>query len=213
MKPGPSADDRRTAAHTARRALIAVEGRATEAPYFEAIRRHLHLPTRVVTVLDSLGSSPISLVRGVIKVRDKAIAAGEFDAKGGDTAWAVFDGDEHQASDPRGFAEACRLADAKGVRVAMTNPSFELWFLLHFEEQFAPLDARAALARLKRHVPHYRKGAVLFPDPLLPLTQAAIERARRLDERARREGVPGLPNPATGVPALVEHLFALGDAS
>ena len=67
--------------------------------------------------------------------------------------------------------------------------------------------------RLKRHLPRYKKGSALFPDPLLPLTRAAIDRARRLDERARQEDAPGLPNPSTSVPALVEHLFAIGGAS
>ena len=200
-------------ARTARRTLIATEGRATEAPYFEAIRRHLHLPTEVATILDNQGSSPISLVRGVVKARNRAIADGRFDGPGGDTAWAVFDGDEHRLSDPKGWAEAHRLAEAEGVRLAVSNPSFELWFLLHFEDQFAPLDAKAALARLRRHLPRYKKGSALFPDPLLPLTRAAIDRARRLDERARQEDAPGWPNPSTSVPALVEHLFAIGGAS
>ncbi|MFN3429922.1 MAG: RloB family protein [Candidatus Sericytochromatia bacterium] len=204
-------DDRRLTARTARRVLIAAEGRATEAPYFEAIRRHLHLPTQVVTVLDNKGSSPISLVRGVIQVRDRLIDAGGFDAHGGDTAWAVFDGDEHRHSDPKGWAEAHRLAEKAGVRLAVSNPSFELWFLLHFEDQFAPLDAAGAIGRLKRHLPRYKKGLALFPDPLLPLTQAAIDRAGRLAERARREGTgEAHPNPSTGVAALVDHLFALG---
>lgn len=205
-----SAVDRRAIAHTARRALIAVEGKATEAPYFEAIRRHLHLPTSVVTILDNKGSSPISLVGGVLKARDRLAEDGLFDARAGDTAWAVFDGDEHRRSDPKGWEAALRLAETEKVRLAISNPSFELWFLLHFEDQFAPLEAKAALARLKRHLPHYRKGAPLFPDPLLPLSQAAIDRARRLEARARREGETGQPNPGTGVPALVEHLFKLG---
>lgn len=194
---------------TARRMLLAVEGRATEAPYFEALRRHLHLPTRVVTILDNQGSSPISLVRGVIKARDRLIADQAYDAAGGDTAWAVFDGDEHRRSDPKGWAEAQRLAARHQVRLVVSNPSFELWFLLHFADQFAPLDAKGALEALRRHLPRYKKGLPLFPDPLLPLTQAAIERARRLDARARAADGGDHANPTTGVPALVEHLFAL----
>jgi hypothetical protein len=214
-----STDRHRAIARTARRALLAVEGRATEAPYFEAIRKHLHLPTHVLTILDNKGSSPISLVKGVIKIRDRHIEGGTFDPAGGDTAWAVFDGDEHRLSDAKGWAEAFRLAEKEHVRLAVSNPSFELWFLLHFEDQFAPVDAHAALEKLRRHVPRYKKGTPLFPDPLLPLTQGAIDRARRLDARARAEhigptqsGGGATANPSTSVPALIEHLFALGGA-
>jgi hypothetical protein len=198
------------AGRTARRMVLAVEGRATEAPYFEALRRHLHLPTRVVAILDNQGSSPISLVRGVIRARDRLVADQAYDAAGGDTAWAVFDGDEHRLSDPRGWAEAHRLAERHQVRLAVSNPSFELWFLLHFADQFAPLDARAAVEALRRHLPRYKKGLPLFPDPLLPLTQNAIDRARRLDARALKADMGGHANPSTGVAALVAHLFDLG---
>lgn len=207
-----SLTDRLAIAHTARRVLIAVEGRATEAPYFEAIRRHLHLPASVVTILDNKGSSPISLVTGVIQARDRLAEAGGFDAIGGDTAWAVFDGDEHRLSDPKGWARALALAKQEGVRLAVSNPCFELWFLLHYEDQFAPIEAKAAIARLKRHLPHYKKGASLFPEPLLPLTAGAIGRARKLEKRAQREGLGEYPNPGTSVPDLIEHLFRIGGA-
>lgn len=205
-------DRHRLIARTARRTLLAVEGRATEAPYFEAIRKHLYLPTSVLTILDNKGSSPISLVRGVLQIRDRHLEDGTFDPAGGDTAWAVFDGDEHRLSDPKGWEAAFRLAEKEHVRLAVSNPSFELWFLLHFEDQFAPLDAKAALEKLKRHVPRYKKGTPLFPDPLLPLTMGAIERARRLEARARAEGTWPAANPSTTVPDLIEHLFALGGA-
>jgi hypothetical protein len=198
------------AAHRlARRTLIACEGRATEPNYFQAIRRHLHLPEKTLIVLDNRGSSPKSLVARVVKEREKLVEKGEFAPAAGDTTWAVFDGDEHRRADPKGWKAAIELAAREDVRLAVSNPCFEFWFLLHFEEQFAPLDVAGAIARLKKHVPGYTKNANLFPDPLLPLTEAAIKRAERLDARARQEGTGRHANPSTGMAALVRHLLGL----
>jgi hypothetical protein len=195
---------------TARRTLIACEGSVTEPGYFQAIRRHLHLPERAVTLLKDLGPSPKALVRGALKCRDRLMADDAFHPSAGDTLWAVFDGDEHRQSDPHSWNETLKLAEREGVRLAISNPSFELWYLLHFEMVWAPLDNRAAIDRLRKHLPRYTKADALFPQPLLPLTHTALERADRLAGRARELGQVWPANPSSGVSTLVRHLFELG---
>jgi hypothetical protein len=44
----------------------------------------------------------------------------------------MFDRDEHP-----NFARAIDLADRHGIKLAMSNPCLELWFILHFEDQTA----------------------------------------------------------------------------
>jgi hypothetical protein len=199
------------AAHRlARRVLIACEGQATERGYFEAIRRQLHMPPAVVGVLPQHGGAPRRLVQALLKARDQRRAEGSFDPDAGDTLWAVFDGDEHRRADPRGWREALALAEAEGVRLAVSNPCFELWYLLHFQDQFAPLDCAAALQALKRHLPRYTKNATLYPEPLATRTAIAIARAKRLEARAIASGDPAHANPGSGVFHLVAHLLALG---
>jgi len=181
------------AAHrVARRRILACEGRATETGYFEAMRRHLRLPAETLVVLGSKGTTPLTLVRAALQERERRA----FDV--GDEAWVVCDGDEHRLADPAAWKLAHELAAREGVRLAISNPCFELWYLLHFQDQHAELDAKDALAKLKKHLPAYTKATVLFPEPLLPLTADAIKRAR---------GKQG--NPSTGVGQLVAELLGL----
>jgi hypothetical protein len=191
----------------ARRTLLACEGRATERGYFEALRKHLKLPADVLHVLDTPATTPLALVKAVVLERDRRIEARAFDPRGGDACWVVCDGDEHRRSDARGWDAAWRLARAEGVKVAVSNPSFELWYLLHFADQHAALDAREAREKLKRHVPGYTKAQVLFPDPLATRTADAVRRAKVLDQRAAGEGLGPFANPSSGVQALVAELL------
>lgn len=199
------------AAHrTTRRTLILCEGRATETGYFEAMRRHLRLPADTVAVLGTKGTALWTLVQAASKERELRIEQGRFDPKGGDRVWVVCDGDEHRKADPAAWKRAVAMAAERDIHLAISNPSFELWYLLHFQEQHAALNAHDAARCVAQHVPKYTKALGLFPQPLLPLTAAAVARARALDQAARREGEGFEANPRTGVYHLVADLLGLG---
>ena len=51
-----------------------------------------------------------------------------------DSVWAMFDRDIHKR-----FDEARDLARGNGIRLAISNPCFELWGILHYQDQNAPL--------------------------------------------------------------------------
>jgi hypothetical protein len=55
-----------------------------------------------------------------------------------DEVWCVFDVDEH----PK-LAEARDQANANGIQLAVSNPCFELWLLLHFQEHRAHAGGHA----------------------------------------------------------------------
>lgn len=191
-----------------RRVLIACEGRASETNYFEALRRTLRVGPDIVTVLGDRATAPLPLVQVVIKERTRRVSKNLFNPEL-DEAWAVFDGDEHRLSAQAAWREALALASAENVKLAISNPCFELWLLLHFQPQYAPLDAAGALGRLRRHLPRYAKNQTLYPDPLAPLTETAIERARQLARRHAASDEPSWANPSTGMAALVRSLLAL----
>ena len=46
-----------------------------------------------------------------------------------DAVWCVFDVDEHPQ-----IADARQMARANGIELAISNPCFELWLLLHFRD-------------------------------------------------------------------------------
>ncbi|WP_153808452.1 RloB family protein [Nocardia sp. SYP-A9097] len=60
---------------------------------------------------------------------DQTVAAVEREAAA-DEAWVLFDRDQHRESD---IQQALRDAAEARVEVGFSHPSFELWFLLHFQ--------------------------------------------------------------------------------
>lgn len=48
-----------------------------------------------------------------------------------DSAWVVLDGDEHIQNDPQNWHAALQLAEGSDIHLAVSNPCFELWYLLH----------------------------------------------------------------------------------
>ena len=83
---------------------------------------------------------------------------------------------------------------AVGIELAVSNPCFEVWLLLHHVDHKAFVnDGKAACALLNKHVPGYDKKLDFA------VFEAGVEVAV---ERAMAQAEPG--NPSTGVWRLVE---------
>ena len=190
------------------RVLIACEGIGTEPVYFDSIRSSKRLPKSIIALAAHRGTDPRSVVEAVIAERDALLNEHQWN-KEFDSAWAVFDRDEHQPGRDKPWREALDLARDNEIEVAASNPCFELWLLLHFHSQTASLDAHAAQRALKGHYPDYEKSSRLYPDPFADLTAEATARADALDKRMRRDGTGPYANPSTGVWRLVESLLAI----
>ncbi len=104
--------------------------------------------------------------------------------------------------------QALDLAQAQRINLAVSNPSLELWYLLHFQEQQAYIHRDKAVEELRKHVPQYQK-----PLPLLAVTPeaqiAAVVRAARLAERSQEVDRPFYNNPSSGMGKLIERLLEL----
>lgn len=192
-----------------RKIVIFCEGEKTERGYFEAIRQSMRLRTLQIVVKHPDATDPRSIVRAVIDYRKERRAERAWTA--GDEAWAVFDGDEHILCNRDNWNDALQTAAGNQIRLAVSNPSFELWYLLHYQEQGANLSRHDALRLLRRHIENYEKASRLWPVPLEPLTTEAIRRAKQLARRAEADGLQPHTNPCTGVCELVESLLALAE--
>lgn len=85
------------------------------------------------------------------------------------TRSGVCDVDQH----PK-IRQAINLAEQNGVKMALSNPSFEFWLVLHFEKFTTTGTPRhKILSRLKNHIPRYAKGTS-FKEILLPRVEAAV---------------------------------------
>lgn len=91
------------------------------------------------------------------------------------------------------------MARRAGVSLAVSNPCFELWLLLHHAECRSHCTGYADVAsRLKKHVPGYDKTRLNFADYADGLNDA-VKRARDLEPT----GTDHTQNPSTGVWRLV----------
>jgi hypothetical protein len=94
------------------------------------------------------------------------------------------------------------LANRQDVNLAVSNPCFELWLLLHHADCRSHCAGYAdVVARLRKHVPAYDKTDLRFADYVAGVYDA-VKRARELDPT----GVDHARNPSTGVWRLVSTI-------
>lgn len=135
------------------------------------------------------GVDPETLVRKASKHRE--LRSNDYDE-----VWCVVDVDDYDLDPAR------KLARERGIRLAVSNPCFEYWLLLHFEEYLERCRNYAEVERrLRRHLPAYDKTRLSFADYVDGL-DAAVRRARARCDHEREH----LNNPSTGVWPLVESM-------
>ena len=186
------------------RFLIVVEGEVTEPQYLEAIKKSRKIRS-VDMVIDS--PPPTSPRQIVEKARDRRKQAKKNDPY--DAVWCVFDVEAKATQQARpDLDDAIQMAKDNKIYIALSNPCFELWILLHTE------DCRAAIYSGK--VQHRCKLCGLVdgkhlsnPDEVLASYQIAYGRARDLDSMHQLNGTQRIEdqNPSTGIYKLVEAIF------
>jgi hypothetical protein len=183
---------RRPAREALPRILLVCEGQNTEPGYFRHLKRIERIPIELEIVA---GGTPKTLLGRAKKKRDEAAPSRDPNDHY-EHVWCVFDIDDHPLR-----AEARQQVETVGIPLAVSNPCFELWALLRFQEQNAHIHRHAVQSACRKDMPGYEKDVAC--DTLLPLRQGAIDRVRQLDKRHEANGKPGA-NPSTGVYRLVE---------
>lgn len=95
------------------------------------------------------------------------------------------------------------MARDNAIQLAVSNPCFELWLLLHFRDSPGVRDVNALEKLLEKSVPNYNKSVDFaryrggYDD--------AVKRSRALDRLAAAAKSPGM-NPSTGVYKLTEMI-------
>jgi hypothetical protein len=202
--------DRRSASRNiAQKILIVCEGQKTEPLYFKGIRQQRRLRTLQVKIVDTAGKTdPMSIIDRAISERQSIKSENGWES--GDTAWAVLDGDEHIERDKNNWLKALTLAEKQKINLAITNPCFEFWYLIHFQDAYAPMNALTALKKLQKHLPNYTKAQTLYPDPLENLTNAALQRAEKIAQQIDRNRLNIHSNPCCSrLPELIQMLLTL----
>jgi len=111
--------------------LIVCEGDVTEPEYFLGFRSACRNTRVKIRIADTHGV-PMTLVetaKGYKSEAEEEAAREKDDNLAYDSVWCVFDIDEHPH-----VPEARQMARDSGIYLAVSNPCFELWLLLHFRD-------------------------------------------------------------------------------
>lgn len=192
------------ASHRKRRPIIYIicEGKETEILYF----KHFRSRNCLVDIIPI--SSKHKAAEHLVKHAKSLISHADYYPEDGDQLWCVFDCDDNKDNE---LYEATEYAKKQDYHIAYSNPSFEYWYLLHFEKRNGHLnDCNAVINILKskNYLENYEKNVDVFKE-LLPYQEGAVTRARERVNRLRadRESIICRDsNPVTTVYELVEFL-------
>lgn len=186
--------ERREAFRDARLIVIASEGKDTERIYFKALakeysnlRVHVHILERSEN--EQNNSSPEHVLKQLNDYKSK------YDLEADDELWLVVDKDRWTEAMLSHVATECSQEVA--MHMALSNPCFELWLLLHMEdaaslsleeqEQWMKNRRRSKNAdtylkvRLRQKLGSYHESSY-DALTLIAHIEDAIERARALDK-------------------------------
>lgn len=185
--------------------LIVVEGEATETSYLHELRSRLKRKSAAVVVFHGDHTDPEGIVKEAVRLRSGRVEKSKQSAiEPYDQVWVVFDREKQNDPRKKQVPAAVALAQAEGIKVALSIPSFEYWLLLHYEHTTKGFDGCAAVKRaLKKHIRDYEKGALPLRD-LFDRIGTAITHGKRCRQHWMTAG--GDKNPSTDVDLLLHEL-------
>ena len=201
---------RKSSLRDSRLIIIAAEGEETEKKYFEGLKENYENPRVHVEVLDRLeaSSDPAKVLRRLDKFRSDYNLRRDYDE-----LWLVIDVDRWGNQKLSLVSQQCVQ---KHYRLAVSNPSFEIWLILHVHslDAYSP-EIQAELIANKKEGKRTRLEQELLallgsynktnPDMnyFAPQVFDAISNARNADKNLENRWPNGL---GTRVYLLVEEI-------
>lgn len=187
-----------------RKIVIYSEGEKTEYDYFNAMKRFFPSVLVDIEVIKGAGV-PFTIAKNAAQAAKSARRQDRHQSYAKrDEFWAVFDRDEHPKV-PEAISH-CRDA---GVKVAFSEPCFELWLILHFQDYDKPDHRHDVQRYLETLCDKYDrvKRKTTDCDKLMERVIEAEGRAERQFRRREEEGDPPGP-PFTTVYELTRSIRA-----
>jgi hypothetical protein len=151
--------------------VLATEGAKTEPLYFNMFNND-NTVIHVKCLKGNRQNSPGQ----VLKRMNDYLKTNRLKSK--DEAWLIVDRDQWLEDQLIQLHEWSQTNSRHGL--AVSNPKFEYWLLLHFEDGTGITSSRQCTDRLKRYLPHFEKSHV-ETDKLRPGIHEATRRARLKD--------------------------------
>jgi hypothetical protein len=200
--------DRKAGKHPPNKSILIVcEGKETEPNYFTALRNYLRLSTVEVMVIND-GGAPISIVNMATRLvnrRKKEVRKKEKQSQI-DIVWCVFDCENPNLNTTLNVA--VNKADSLNYRLAVSNPAFEFWYILHFINTTRPFNnGKEVKEFLKIYIPNYCESLPVFTQILINVNTAINNSTQSLKNHP--DGNNRFPNPSTFVHLLVVELLEM----
>jgi len=175
--------DRRVNKRDASIVLIATEGEETEPRYFEALQESAIIDrsrARLIVIPPAGGASAPTRVIAALKERSEYAV---LEPRVGDRACLVLDVDRWPKQQ---LASVAADAERAGIVVAVSNPCFELWLLLHVGEcppewLGVEVSTAAVCDRWRARVNGASKSTIPSACISAQAVRSASDRARTLD--------------------------------
>ncbi len=178
----------------ARLIVIACEGSETEPRYFAALKAAFQKSNLQVEILSRKEwgiAATNSAAKHVIECLNRFKK--QYNIAKDDELWILLDGDKDNFSEGQ-LSEIAQLCTQKKYNLALSNPTFEVWLLLHFENialydtdkqkellenEKVSNNKRILEKQLETHLEGYNK-AKFHVTPLMENVKTAIEHATLL---------------------------------
>jgi len=180
--------------------VIVCEGKNTEPAYFNLFKtRYVNVNVEIPDK-KSYGKNkgkktdPLSLVQ---KAKEYKRYKYEIREEDGDMVWCVFDVDINYNTDNPiqsridEINKAKTLANSKNITLGISNPCFELWYLMHFEYTTANLkDCDSVIERLNKYIIDYDKSKcpIKYDENYKKLMDVAVLNAKKLKNHHKLSG-------------------------
>ncbi|MER6824510.1 RloB family protein [Streptosporangium sp. NPDC000563] len=176
--------------------MVFCEGQNSEPDYINGLKRLPHIAENTALSIEIHPEQgvPLTLVKKAMAYKsDPEI----------DECWCLFDVEWPQ-NHPN-LPQAIDLARSNGINLAISNPCFELWLILHYSNCSAFMDTNSADSRSRSL--DGRSGKRIDPEVYMPLRKKAAEHAKRLDARHAQNGT-SFPhdNPSSGMYKFLRSL-------
>ncbi|EEG06917.1 RloB family protein [Pseudogulbenkiania ferrooxidans] len=191
---------------------IYCEGAKTEPNYINSYLQETSPGNRrknVIRVEPTKKNTPVQLVDEAVKHKKSPTCPKS------DIFWVVFDRESVAKYPDALHAEASQKAKSNGINIAISNVCFELWLLLHFQENGSPYSSYADLisnSKLKEHlkekgIHEYDKANASIFDSVKGGLDSARKAAKKMNAQTLESADPQRTKPYQLNPFTEIHLL------
>lgn len=176
--------------------VIVSEGTVTEQEYFQLLSEE-----SIIHIKCLRNRSNLTPKEALLRVREHISKEG---LRKNDEAWVVVDKDswaEEQLGELHGWAQG-----RSNYGFALSNPKFEFWLLLHFEDAKGVVTSEQCSKQLTKYLPDYNKH--------VDARKFTNERIKAATDRAKKRDIPPCADwprkTGTTVYKLIEKILESG---